>query len=110
MNGNPFLLDGKIILVTGASSGIGRATAVRISLLGGICILSGRDEGRLEETLRSMAGEGHLVLPGDLANEGFVPEMIAHAVSGGGLNLRIRPLRRAGADAPIPLDDAGGSA
>lgn len=84
MNGNPFLLDGKIILVTGASSGIGRATAVRISLLGGICLLSGRDEGRLEETLRNMAGEGHLVLPGDLADEGLVSEMITHAVSAAG--------------------------
>ena len=84
MNGNPFVLDGKIFLVTGASSGIGRATAVRISLLGGVCLLSGRDEERLKETLCSMAGEGHLMLPGDLVDEGFVSEMIANAASAAG--------------------------
>lgn len=84
MDQNQFFLEGTTILVTGASSGIGRATAVRISLLGGVCLLSGRDEGRLEETRNSLYGEGHLSLPGDLADEGFVPEMIARAVSESG--------------------------
>ncbi|NCC58794.1 MAG: SDR family NAD(P)-dependent oxidoreductase [Synergistales bacterium] len=50
MNRNPFSLEGTTVLVTGASSGIGRATALRISLQGGVCLLSGRDEERLEET------------------------------------------------------------
>lgn len=84
MNGNPFSLDGKIVLVTGASSGIGRATAVRISLLGGVCILSGRDEDRLEETRNSLHGEGHLALPGDLADESFASELLRRAVSESG--------------------------
>ena len=72
MDTNPFSLEGKTVLVTGASSGIGRAAALRISRLGGICILSGRDENRLEETRHAMQGEGHLLLPGNLANEGFI--------------------------------------
>lgn len=84
MGNNPFSLEGVSVLVTGASSGIGRATAVRVSLLGGACLLSGRDEERLEETRRSLHGEGHLVLKGDLADEGFVPEMIARAISESG--------------------------
>jgi NAD(P)-dependent dehydrogenase (short-subunit alcohol dehydrogenase family) len=84
MDRNPFSLEGATVLVTGASSGIGKATAVRISLLGGVCLLSGRDEKRLEETRDSLHGEGHLSLPGDLVDEGFVPEMIAHAVSAAG--------------------------
>lgn len=81
MNRNPFSLEGTTVLVTGASSGIGRATALRISLQGGVCLLSGRDEERLEETRRSLNGEGHLLLPGDLADESCVPEMVARAVS-----------------------------
>lgn len=81
MDTNPFSLEGKIVLVTGASSGIGRASAVRISRLGGICILSGRDEKRLEETRHAMQEKGHLLLPGDLADEGFISEMVLQVIS-----------------------------
>ena len=41
---NPFSLRGKTILVTGASSGIGRATAIECSRLGATVILTGRNE------------------------------------------------------------------
>ena len=81
MDTNPFSLEGKIVLVTGASSGIGRAAALRISRLGGICILSGRDEKRLEETRHAMQEKGHLLLPGDLADEGFISEMVLQVIS-----------------------------
>jgi NAD(P)-dependent dehydrogenase (short-subunit alcohol dehydrogenase family) len=64
----PFSLDGKTILVTGASSGIGRATAVAISRMGGKVVLTGRDEGRLRETLALLDGDGHLSLVAQLTD------------------------------------------
>ncbi len=51
---NPLDLSGKLILVTGASSGIGRATAVSISKLGAHAIISGRREKELDQTLDLM--------------------------------------------------------
>ena len=47
---NPFSLEGKKILVTGASSGIGRGIAIECSKLGAHLILNGRNEERLKET------------------------------------------------------------
>lgn len=61
-------LDDKMYLVTGASSGIGRAAAVAISNLGGRIVLSGRDEKRLRETLSMLQGEGHLIEPFDFGD------------------------------------------
>ena len=66
---NPFSLEGKCILVTGASSGIGRGIAVACAKMGAKVVLSGRNEARLQETLSSLNGEGHVVLCGDLNNE-----------------------------------------
>ena len=59
MNYNPFTLKGKTILVTGASSGIGRATAVECSKMGARVIVTGRNVERLSDTLYSLEGEGH---------------------------------------------------
>lgn len=63
---NPFTLAGKTILVTGASSGIGRATAIECSRMGAKVVISARNIERLNETLGEMDGEDHLVLAGDL--------------------------------------------
>lgn len=49
-NYNPFTLEGKTILVTGASSGIGRAAAIECSKAGAKVILTARNEERLKET------------------------------------------------------------
>lgn len=62
----PFSLEGKCILVTGASSGIGRATAIAISQMGGTVVVTGRDEGRANETVGMLAGVGHLAVTADL--------------------------------------------
>jgi NAD(P)-dependent dehydrogenase (short-subunit alcohol dehydrogenase family) len=56
---HPLSLSGRRILVTGASSGIGRAVAQQASRLGGQLILLGRDEARLAETRALLAGDGH---------------------------------------------------
>jgi len=66
---NPFSLENKTILVTGASSGIGRAIAVECSKMGATVIISARNEGRLNETLSQMSGAGHSVIVADLNNE-----------------------------------------
>lgn len=69
---DPMSLDGKKVLVTGASSGIGRACAVYASRLGAKVVITGRRAGELERTLAMMerAGE-HAVMPGDLTDAAF---------------------------------------
>ena len=59
---NPYTLRGKTILVTGASSGIGRAIAVESSKLGATLVVTARNEQRLRETISMMEGDGHLML------------------------------------------------
>ena len=66
---NPFTLDGKIILVTGASSGIGAATAIECSRMGAQVIITARNEERLKETLNQMIGEGHQMFLSDLNSQ-----------------------------------------
>ena len=63
-----FDLSGRKILVTGASSGIGRATAVLAAQMGATVVLSGRDPARLAETKGMMTGLEHVTLPHDLAD------------------------------------------
>ena len=73
---NPFSLEGKTILVTGASSGIGRGTAIECAKMGAKIVLSGRNETRLQETLDALEGEGHFVLCGDLNSDEIRNEIV----------------------------------
>ena len=73
---NPFSLEGKTIFVTGASSGIGRGTAIECAKMGAKIVLSGRNEDRLQQTLSSLEGEGHVVLCGDLNLEDTRKEIV----------------------------------
>lgn len=66
---NPFTLVGKTILVTGASSGIGRGIAVACAGMGAQVVLTARNRERLQETLSMMEGTGHIIVPADLTNE-----------------------------------------
>ncbi|MBO4961667.1 MAG: SDR family oxidoreductase [Flavobacteriales bacterium] len=66
MEVNPFSLSGKTILVTGASSGIGRAIAVACANMGAKLIITARNKERLEETISLMSGEGHRYISADL--------------------------------------------
>lgn len=63
-----FSLTGKTILVTGASSGIGRAIAIACSEAGASVVLNGRNVVRLSESLSQMSGEGHIIIPADLTD------------------------------------------
>ena len=63
---NPFSLEGKSVLVTGASSGIGRGIAVTCSKMGAKVVVNGRNEQKLQETLPMMEGDEHVILSGDL--------------------------------------------
>jgi NAD(P)-dependent dehydrogenase (short-subunit alcohol dehydrogenase family) len=66
---NPFSLVGKTVLITGASSGIGRATAIECSKMGATVIITARNEERLKETLLQIEGIGHSIVVADLCNE-----------------------------------------
>jgi NADP-dependent 3-hydroxy acid dehydrogenase YdfG len=63
---NPFSLEGKTILVTGASSGIGKAAAIECSKIGATVIITGRDTNRLNETFDKLEGNNHIQLVADL--------------------------------------------
>ena len=66
---NPFSLKDKTVLRTGASSGIGRATAIECSKMGAVVIVTGRNNERLQETVSMMEGQGHLIIIADLATD-----------------------------------------
>lgn len=73
---NPFTLENKTILVTGASSGIGKATAIECSKLGAKVVVTGRNEERLNQTLAELEGEGHQAIVADLSSEDGVNVLV----------------------------------
>ena len=76
---NPFSLEGKTVLITGASSGIGRAIAVESSKMGANVIITARNEERLNETLSQMKGVGHSIIVADLNKEDDRLRLIAQS-------------------------------
>lgn len=74
---NPFTLEGKTILVTGASSGIGRGIAIACSKMGATIVINGRNERRLAETINEMKGDNHLSLAADLSDGQALSAMVA---------------------------------
>lgn len=80
---NPMDLTGRRILVTGASAGIGRATAVVLARLGARLLLNGRDAGRLEETAGRLEGQGHAAAPFDLSELEAVPGWVKQQAADG---------------------------
>lgn len=73
---NPFSLEGKTILVTGASSGIGRGIAVECSKMGAKVVLSGRNVERLNETMSLLEGEGHVAIVADLSKQVEIERLV----------------------------------
>ena len=73
---NPFSLEGKSILVTGASSGIGQETAIQCSKLGASLIITGRNEERLNETFLQLEGDGHSMIVSELTHKEEVGNLV----------------------------------
>lgn len=78
---NLFFLEGKNIIVTGASSGIGQQVAITCSRMGARVVLIGRNEERLEETRNQLEGEGHVTLSYDLTELDGLKDMVGSIVN-----------------------------
>ena len=72
-----FSLKGKNVIITGASSGIGKACAIACSEAGANVFLIARDKNRLEETLRSLSEGNHTYLSFDLSNVNEISSIIS---------------------------------
>jgi len=84
---NPFSLKGKTILVTGASSGIGKQTAIECSRMEASVVLTARNEERLNDTLSMMSGTGHSIIIADLLEEESMNNLVDQISSVDGIVL-----------------------
>lgn len=84
---NPFSLQGKTILVTGASSGIGQGTAIQCSKMGAKVIVTARNEERLKETMSQLEGEGHQMIMAELTNQEDIERLVGEVPALQGLVL-----------------------
>lgn len=73
---HPFSLHGKTILITGASSGIGRATAILCSAMGAKLLLTGRTTSKLDEVFSLLSGEGHKQIVLDFENDDAIGHLV----------------------------------
>ncbi len=69
---NPYSLEGKTILITGAASGIGRATSIESSKLGAVIVAVDMNGDGLEKVMSQLEGEGHMAFVGNLCDEDFL--------------------------------------
>ena len=77
MSYNPFSLEGKTILVTGAAGGIGRATSVECAKLGAKLVLTDINEAGLTETKALLEGEGHECISADLTSQEALDNLVS---------------------------------
>lgn len=77
MSFNPFSLQGKSVLVTGASSGIGRCVSIVCSKMGAKMVITGRNEDRLNETLSQLEGTGHHAIVADLSTQEGIDYLVS---------------------------------
>lgn len=78
---NPFTLENKNIIVTGASSGIGKQVAITCSRMGARVAIIGRNTERLDETRLQLEGEGHIVVSYDLTEMDGLKDMVTGIVT-----------------------------
>ena len=74
---NPFTLAGKQILVTGASSGIGKGIALACAKMGAMVIVTGRNVERLNETLNQMPEGDHKAISADLTKAEDIDRLVS---------------------------------
>ena len=79
---NPFSLEKRVIIVTGASSGIGAQCAIDCSKMGARVVLAARNEARLKQTLEQRDEPSrHMILPFDLSSSDGLKETIKDVVA-----------------------------
>lgn len=78
--GTPFSLANKIIIITGASSGIGRTCAVVCCKMGATVVLVGRNQAELEKTFALLDGANHLLYAADITNYTLIESLINEVV------------------------------
>lgn len=81
---NPMDMKGALVLVTGASSGIGRETAILLSQLNARVVITGRNKERLSQTLDRLEGTGHSSEPFDLDDTEAIPKWLRSIVDRNG--------------------------
>lgn len=72
---NPYSLEGKTILITGAASGIGKATSIESSKLGAKIVAVDLNAEGLDKLMPQLEGEGHIAYAGNLCNADFLKEL-----------------------------------
>lgn len=77
-------LNDKVIVITGASSGIGKSCAVLCSQLGAKVAMVSRNEEKLLEVKKELSGEGHQIFPFNLMNYDSFDDLVANIVNGMG--------------------------
>lgn len=82
MKKNTLSLEGKNIIISGASSGIGRQCAIECATKGARVVLMARNSKNISSTIHEMPGDRHIALPLDLAEFPILNESLKEAVSG----------------------------
>lgn len=74
---NPFTIKDKVLLITGASSGIGRAISIECSKLGAYIYITGRNHSRLEETGLMISSNNYKSILADLSNKNDLENLVS---------------------------------
>lgn len=78
-------LSNKTILITGASSGIGKHAAIKISQQGATVIITGRNQSRLTETFNNLNGNNNQMIVADIENEEEINSLVVELPNINGL-------------------------
>lgn len=103
MDSNELALTGQVALVTGASSGLGRATALALAQAGADVVLLARSAEDLQRVVTELTSSGRRVvaLPGDVAHEDDIVNAVTHAIETfGHIDILVNA---AGIDIPGPI-------